>query len=292
MRTIAMGAVLVSAALAPAAGEVETRTLAVADGVEIAYDVRGAGSTTLVFVHCWACDREFWREQLDAFAGSHRVVSLDLPGHGASTADRESWSIPGLGEDVGALVEALDLQRVVLVGHSMGGPVSLAAAARLAGRVVGVVCVDTVHDADGSMPPGVAEQLAASFEQDFEGAMRQMVPAMFPPAADPGVRDWVAERALGTDRAAAVALLRAFEDVDLPGLLSGAGVPIRGVNAHPLPPVIPETKVETNRKYADYGAVLIEGVGHNLQLEKPEEFNAALRAAIAEIESATNGGSR
>jgi len=286
MRSWFWGVALLSAVPVAGAAEVETGTAATRDGVEIAYDVRGAGSTALVFVHCWACDREFWREQLDVFADDYRVVSLDLPGHGASGAEREAWSIAGLGADVQAVVEALDLKRVILVGHSMGGPVSLAAAALLPERVIGVVCVDTVHDAENRMPPGMAEQLAAQFEQDFEGSMRQMVPAMFSPAADPAVRDWVAEQALGTDRAAAVALLRAFEDVDIPALLSGAGVPIRGVNAHPLPPVIPETKIETNRKYADYDATLIQGVGHYLQLEKPGEVNAALRAALAEIEAA------
>jgi pimeloyl-ACP methyl ester carboxylesterase len=286
MRSWFLGVALLSLAPTAVAAEVETGTAAARDGLEIAYDVRGAGSTALVFVHCWACDREFWREQLDVFAGDYRVVSLDLPGHGASGAERDAWSIAGLGADVQAVVEALDLKRVVLIGHSMGGPVTLAAAALLPERVIGVVCVDTVHDAENRMPPGMAEQLAAQFEQDWEGSMRQMVPAMFPPTADPAVRDWVAEQALGTDRAAAVALMRAFEDVDLPALLSGAGVPVRGVNAYPLPPVIPETKIETNRKYADYDAALIQGVGHYLQLEKPEEFNAALRAALTAIEAA------
>jgi len=52
------------------------------DGLDIAFDVRGHGETALVFVHCWACDRTFWREQLDAFADRYRVVLLDFGGHG------------------------------------------------------------------------------------------------------------------------------------------------------------------------------------------------------------------
>jgi pimeloyl-ACP methyl ester carboxylesterase len=77
-----------------------------------------------VFVHCWACDRTYWREQVDVFAADHQVVTLDLAGHGESGAGRETWTVKGLAGDVQAVVEALDLERVILIGHSMGGPVS------------------------------------------------------------------------------------------------------------------------------------------------------------------------
>ena len=58
------------------------------DGVPIAYDVRGQGKVAVVLVHCWACDRSFWKEQVDPLARRYRVVTLDLGGHGASGADR------------------------------------------------------------------------------------------------------------------------------------------------------------------------------------------------------------
>jgi pimeloyl-ACP methyl ester carboxylesterase len=109
---------------------------------------------------------------------------------------------------------------------------------------------------------------------------------MFPQGADPAVQGWVLERALLADRRATVALMRAFQDVDDRALLSGAGVPVRAVNAAPLPPMIPATKVETNRRFADFDATLIEGVGHYLMLEKPAEVNRALRAALLEIAAA------
>ncbi len=78
-----------------------------------------------MFIHCFACDRSYWHNQLEAFAQKHKVVSLDLGGHGASTRDRQEWSILGLGGDVLAVVDGLRLKRVILVGHSMGGLVAL-----------------------------------------------------------------------------------------------------------------------------------------------------------------------
>jgi pimeloyl-ACP methyl ester carboxylesterase len=211
------------------------------------------------------------------------VVGLDLPGHGASGRDREKWSVTGLGADVARVVVELEVGPVILIGHSMGGPVALAAAAELGEAALGVVLIDTVHDAETAMSAEMVEQIASAFESDYEGTMRRFVPAMFPEGADPGLPAWVLERALAADRGAAVALMRAFEDVDAKALLGAAGVPVRAVNAAPWPPMIPETAVETNRRYADFDAELIEGVGHYLLLEKPEAFNPALRRALGEI---------
>ena len=53
-------------AAAGRASNVVEGTTAASDGVSLAYDVRGQGDTAMVFVHCWACDRTFWREQLEA----------------------------------------------------------------------------------------------------------------------------------------------------------------------------------------------------------------------------------
>ncbi|MES0447968.1 MAG: alpha/beta hydrolase, partial [Desulfobacterales bacterium] len=54
------------------------------DGTPISYEIYGAGESTLVFVHGWSCDARYWRAQLPHFAENHRVVMLDLAGHGHS----------------------------------------------------------------------------------------------------------------------------------------------------------------------------------------------------------------
>lgn len=261
-----------------------TRTIQTPDDVSIVYDVRGRGDTALVFVHCWSCDRAFWHEQVDELADRYRVVAMDLPGHGESGANRASWSIAELARDVQTVVEKLKLKRVILVGHSMGGPVVVEAARRMPGRVIGIVLVDTMQDVEFEFPRAMAEQFASRFEADFEGTLREMVPAMFPKGAEPALIDWVITRAMQTDRAAAVALMRAFPDVDARASFRAAGVPIRAINATPWETSGMKTAVETNRQYADYDVVLMEGVGHYVQLERPQEFNEHLRAIVASID--------
>jgi non-heme chloroperoxidase len=101
-------------------------TMTTGDGVRLVYDDEGEGRA-FVLVHGYACRRGHWEYQRDALlATGHRVVALDLRGHGASDAPRHGQSMARLGQDVRELLEVLDLHDVTLVGHSMGVSVALA----------------------------------------------------------------------------------------------------------------------------------------------------------------------
>ena len=98
------------------------------DGVPIYFQSRGQGDYTLVFVHGWCTDMSYWDAQIPSFRVYYRVVTLDLAGHGRSGRDRAVWSMEAFGQDVAAVVRKLDLNNVILIGHSLGGPVVLEAA--------------------------------------------------------------------------------------------------------------------------------------------------------------------
>ena len=133
------------------------------DGVPIAYSVAGSGEGALLFIHSWSCDRSYWTAQVGAFASNQKVVTVDLAGHGDSGAEREAWTIEALARDVEAVIAELDLASVVLVGHSMGGPVALEVARRLPDRVVGVIGVDAFQGPEWNGPE--AENLCAAAPQ-------------------------------------------------------------------------------------------------------------------------------
>jgi pimeloyl-ACP methyl ester carboxylesterase len=82
------------------------------DNVAISYDVQGEGEPALVFVHGWSCDKSYWRLQVPYFAKRHKVVTIDLGGHGESGIGRETWTMEAFGKDVAAVVEELELGRV------------------------------------------------------------------------------------------------------------------------------------------------------------------------------------
>lgn len=272
-------------AAAADSGPEESTTFA-PDGVEIYYRAMGKkrdpSDPVLLFVHGWSCSSEFWREQLPIFAQSYRVVALDLGGHGRSATDRGVWTIAGLAQDVQAVADALELDNIILVGHSMGGPVSLAAAARLPGRVQAVVGVDTLHNAEIEYPAEQVGQMMAAFQADFRGSMRSVFDGLAGATLTPVLRDWIVERAQQTDPEVAVALFGDFARISLPNMLQNANTTVTVINAAPGP-MQPVTEVEINRQYADYRAVLVDGVGHFLQLEQPERFNSELQQVLDDL---------
>jgi pimeloyl-ACP methyl ester carboxylesterase len=260
------------------------KTFRTADGAGIIGEVRGKGETAIVFLHGWGGDREFWKNQVAAFADDYRIVALDQAGHGESRTDRKDSTVSALAGDVETIVKDLGLKRVILVGHSMGGPVALVAAKRLPGTVVAVIGVDTLHNAEAKFPAEVAEKLLAAIEKDFKGTIRAgFFTGLLPDKADPELTNWLAKKAEAQEPKMAVALMRDIFGLDTAKLLREAKVPVRCINSSGGYAFFNATAVEVNKKYADFASVSINAIGHYPMLEKPDEFNRALRDALKEF---------
>ncbi|HEX3248428.1 MAG TPA: alpha/beta hydrolase [Pyrinomonadaceae bacterium] len=250
------------------------------DGVPIHYDVQGKGEPALVFVHCWGCNRHLWDNQVAEFSKTHRVVTIDLPGHGESGLERKTWSVESYGDDVKTVVTKLDLKRVVLIGSSMGGPIVLEAARRMPDRVVGIVPVDTLHDVESKVPPEQLESVFKAMEADFKGTNATLMSQYFFSATTPAA---VKERILADidsrPPATAIAILRAVFAYDPIPAMREIKVPIRAINADRVP-----TNLEVNRKYApQFDAMIIKGTGHYPMLEDPTRFNSMLTETLRQM---------
>lgn len=251
-----------------------------ADGNRVPYVVAGAGEVTVLLVHCWMCDRSFWSAQIPALAERYRTVAFDLPGHGEASSERTAWTVASYAEDVAGLIRDLDLSDVVLVGHSMGGPIALRTAALVPGRVRGIVGVDTLHDAEFEFSGNEIEGFLRAFETDFVGTCESFVQQMFPEeGVDTIVTHVRAASCDGRRSAVGTALMRDFGTIDMERWFSEAGVPIRAINAAAPNP----TRTEINRKYADFDVVLMQGVGHYPQMTRPEQFNPLLLATLTDL---------
>jgi uncharacterized protein (TIGR02246 family) len=262
-------------AAAPVAGTVPS-----ADGVPIRYEASGQGSPAVVLVHCWMCDRHLWDHAAARLAREHRVVTIDLAGHGESGRARKAWTIEAFGEDVRAVVEALGLDRVVLVGHSLGAPVILEAARRLPGRVVGLVPVDTLQNVENKTSPDEIAAFLAPFRADYEasaeGFIRQY---MFVPGSPPSLIDRIVAKTRQGPAAIAVACLEAAFGYDAAPAFEALAVPIRAINADRFP-----TEREANRRHApQFDVVLMKGVGHYPMLEDPDRFDPLLALVVRDI---------
>lgn len=257
-----------------------------ADGNTIRYEVAGRGEPTLVLVHGWAFDRHLWDGLVPRLAARHRVVTLDLPGHGESGRTRAEWTMAAFGEDVKAVVAAVGATEILLVGHSMGGPVVLEAARRMPERVRGIVLVDTVVNAEERMPSEQIELLARQLAADYRNAIAQSTNEwLLVPGTPAPVRERVLRQVTAMPPDVSVALLReAWAYNPLPALRE-IKAPIRAVNADKFP-----TNTEANRRHMPgYEAQIVRGTGHYPMLEAPEPFAAALDRALEQVLTAPPG---
>jgi pimeloyl-ACP methyl ester carboxylesterase len=249
------------------------------DGVSIRYDDLGAGDPALVLVHGWNCDRGYWSEQLEHFARGHRVVNVDLGGHGDSGLNRTEWTMQAFGKDVSAVVTALDLREVVLVGHSMGGKVIVEAARQLGDRVVAVVGVDTFHSGGRETPQARQDEVFGQLADDYAGFMANFVDLTFVEQSDPAIREWVKADMSAAPYASAVGARQASGSYDAIPAVASLDVPLVLINSDFLPTDL--THLEASAKQFLY--LEMSGVGHFVMLEDPETFNALLSAVLADI---------
>ena len=254
-------------------------TVTSADGVSIAYETFGKGSTALVFVHGWSCDKSYWKGQIEYFSKAYRVVNIDLGGHGESGLGRKDWTIYSFGTDVAAVIKHLSLERVILIGHSMGGDVSADAALLLPGRIAGLIMVDVYKKLGAGRPAEQIDAFVADFSVDFAPKVQKLVRSMFLTNADPSLVEFVAKDMSSAPPAVALSAMRSsfthsrqithdFEHLKLPVIA--------------LNPDNEPTDVESMRKHG-VDVIIMPGVGHFLMMEDPKRFNELLETAIKKI---------
>jgi pimeloyl-ACP methyl ester carboxylesterase len=257
-------------------------TVKSADGVEIHYRTDGSGKTALLFIHGWSCDAGYWDAQIDHFAKTHRVVALDLGGHGKSGLGRKRWSMAAFGADVRAVVKKLDLDEVVLIGHSMGGPVMVEAALALPDRVIGLVGVDNFQ----MVPPPIGQEqiraLMGQMESDFQGFVEVWVRGMFVASSDPNLVDRVAEDMASAPPEVGIGAIGETLTWYVESAKESLGklkIPLHCINADLNP-----TDAEGNAKLIKgYKLRVMKGMGHFPMMEDPATFNRLLEATLKEL---------
>jgi pimeloyl-ACP methyl ester carboxylesterase len=254
-------------------------TFTAPDGTPIAFESHGTGDPALVLVHGWSCDRSYWKEQVAPFSRDFRVVTVDVAGHGESGVGRHAWTIASFGADVAAVVEGLGLERVILVGHSMGGDVILEAARRLRGRVLGLVWVDAYRGLGEPKTPERIQAFQAPFRANFVEATRAFVHRMFPESAPASLVEFIAEDMSSAPPEIALHALEAAISFDreIPSALAELKLPLVAIN-----PDAPSTDIPSMERHG-IEVVCMSGVGHFPMLEDPDRFNTVFREVIARL---------
>jgi len=252
------------------------------DGVHIEYQVYGHGEPAILLVHGWANNANYWNAQLEELKARYTVVTLSLAGHGASGRNREDWSMANYGADVAAVAHQIPAQKLVLVGHAMGGIVALEAARALGDRVIGIIVVDSLKSiGEPPMSKAQFEELVQPFRADFIGHMHDFVGEyLFTKDADPAFVRKVADDMARAPPQVAIPSLEALYHYDF-AVLHEIHVPIIAINSDLHRPT---DEARIRKSAPTFRSIIVPGAGHFLMLESPQRFNAVLLQAIASLE--------
>lgn len=249
------------------------------DSIQIAYEVHGAGSPALIFVHGWSCDRSYWKGQIEPFSRNFKVVAVDLAGHGESGLSRRSWTIETFGADVASVVKKLNLQRVILIGHSMGSDVIAEAARQMPGRVAGLVLVDQYKNLGPGLTQEEVQAFTAQLRTSFADSVAAFVRRIFISTSDSALVERVAadmSSALAPIALDALAFTLNYSR-QMPHTLEELKLPVIAINDTRGP-----TDVASLQRYG-VQVMIMPGVGHFLMMENPEGFNLLLKTAISKF---------
>ena len=256
--------------------EIKKDTVLSFDDETIVYQKAGTGEPALVFVHCWSCDKNYWANQIDYFSKKYKVIAIDLAGHGESGIGRIDWTVENYGKDVKAVIDKEKLDSVILIGHSMGGPVVLAAAQLLGNKVKALIGIDTFQDIEQKFTQEQQDEFYKFFEDDFVSATKEFVKELFPVKADSNLVKMIAEDMSSAPPNIALASFRSLFKFDEAANFDKINLPVCFINSEKFP-----TNTEAAKRHIkSFVLKIIEGVGHFPMLEKPDEFNEVLDETI------------
>jgi pimeloyl-ACP methyl ester carboxylesterase len=251
------------------------------DGVDLFYEEAQGDGAPVLLVHGWCCDHAYFAPQLKHFANrGHRVVAVDLRGHGRSDKPRQTYTMQAFADDLAWVCEHLELAKPVVVGHSMGGIVAFDLAARYPELPSGVVMLDAavvLPSAARAAIPGFLEQLRGP---GYREALRDYAAnSLFIPTDDRERKVRILEGMSSAPQYVIVSAFEGLRDYDPTEATGGLAVPAVYIAADEAQPRSDMTRFHELAPQILYGKTV--GSGHFCQLEVPEQVNAMIDRFLA-----------
>ena len=247
------------------------------DGARIHYVNYGKGREALVLIHGWTSNLEFWRDQIPDLAKRNRVIAIDLPGHGQSDKPQITYSMDLFARAVDAVLRDAQVDRAVLVGHSMGTPVVRQFYRKYPQKTLALVIVDGALRPFGDRK--MMEGMMAGFRgPNYKQVAGQMLTAISGPYMSAENRDRIKASFLNTPQHVVVGAMEGMADESIWGS-DKINVPVLAIMAkNPFYPADIEQGYRAIAPNLDFQ--MWEGVGHFLMIEKPKQFNDAVIAFL------------
>jgi pimeloyl-ACP methyl ester carboxylesterase len=243
--------------------------------IQIAYTRKGTG-VPLVLVHGYPLDHTIWNEIIPALENDFDIIAPDLRGFGNSDVIEGQYKIPDLAADIAGLLDQLGIEKASIVGHSMGGYISLAFARAYPERVLGLGLVASQAPADPPERKQGRYAAAAEIMKSGVEPVAESMPAILTP--DERVQAFVHRLIAKQQPAGLAGALKAMAERDnSTSILSDFSFPVVIVHGE-ADELIPIQRAQ-EIKAAIPQATLIElsGVGHMPMMENPGATATALK---------------
>jgi pimeloyl-ACP methyl ester carboxylesterase len=250
------------------------------DGVNLRYLDTGSGDPALVFIHGWCCDQSAWGDQIEAFAPEHRIIAVDLRGHGDSDKPDQDYDIAGFADDMAWLIREIGLDRPVLIGHSMGGVTTLNLLRKHPDIARAAVFVDAgIIPLPEEIRPLIGQTIEALKSPAYREVAQNVVKQfLFREQSPPELREEVAaSMATAPQRLMHTALASTLSEENYPP--GPVPVPSLFVRAATLQ----ATEEQIKERYPGLEVVSVDAA-HFIQLEKPAELNAIIARFLEKVE--------
>jgi pimeloyl-ACP methyl ester carboxylesterase len=252
----------------------------------LAYSEAGQG-TPVVLLHGFPLNGAIWHEQQKQLSDRFRVITPDLRGHGRSPAPSGIYEMDLLARDVLALLDALLIKKAIIMGHSMGGYVALAAWKLAPDRFLALGLIDSHTGADTEEGRQgrykMADKVAA---EGSKVAAEAMLPKLFAanlPAGAP-IIEQVRQMILNTPSAGIIGSLKGMAGrIDSGPLLSKLNIPVLILTGD-KDQLIPLEKAKALAATIPTATLtMVENAGHMPMLEQSQATTTALRSFLTEI---------
>ncbi len=249
--------------------------------ISLFHEEHDGGEPAVVLVHGWCCDHSYFAPQFDHFARQgHRVIAVDLRGHGSSDKPQGPYSMPAFADDLAWTCDQLELTKPILIGHSMGGIVVFDLAARYPGLPSAIVMLDAAILRPAGSRSAILQLLEELRGPDYRAVMSDYVANCLFISSDNAERKArIIEAISSAPQHVMVAVLEGLRDYDsgaakgrvtVPSLFIAADEPRPLSEIPPLFELVPQLM---------FGRTV--GSGHFCQLEVPEQVNSMIDRFLA-----------
>ncbi len=266
------------------------------DECTLNYELIGEGSPAVLFIHGYSCTAHDWRLQTSGLSADLACVALDLRGHGGSSPITGGITMGTFASDALALMDMLEIETAVLVGHSMGTRIALEAALQAPERVAGLVLVDgsKVEASPEAVRGSISQAIA---EKGFAGWTEQNMGEMFLDKLESEDRDLILQRAIGLGADLGLKLYVSMTTWDQERLAAAGekvAAPVSVIQSTSILPGEARTRcfvdeapsspwLDIWRAQGRAQIVMLPQTGHFAMLERPDQVNAAIKDLIGQI---------